>query len=89
MDNGARRDFHLHANRGLNDEHPSFPAADRLGITGVDGCTGPWGGDQTLAEIAGRFSTAIKVFVVPAGETLGNRDHVLGRIAALATAASA
>jgi hypothetical protein len=88
MGNGARRDFHLHANRGLSDDHLSFPAADRLGIIGVDGCTGPWDCYQALAEIAGRFSTAIKVFVVPAGETLGNRDYVR-RIAVLATAASA
>jgi sugar phosphate isomerase/epimerase len=81
---GARIHFHLHANGGLNDDHLSFPAADRLCITGPDGYTGPWDSYEAMAEIAARFPASIKVFEVPAGEAIANRDHVLGRIAALA-----
>jgi len=82
---GARIHFHLHANGGLNDDHLAFPAADRLGLTGPDAYTGPWDSYQAMAEIAARFPASIKVFEVPAGEAIANRDHVLGRIAALAT----
>lgn len=32
--------FHLHANRGLSDDHLSSVTAERLGITGSDGYTG-------------------------------------------------
>jgi len=82
---GGRIHFHLHANGGLNDDHLAFPAADRLGITGPDAYTSPWDSYQAMAEIAARFPASIKVFEVPAGEAIANRDHVLGRIAALAT----
>ena len=81
---GGRIHFHLHANGGLNDDHLAFPAADRLGITGPDAYTSPWDSYQAMAEIAARFPASIKVFEVPAGEAIANRDHVLGRIAALA-----
>jgi len=81
---GTRIHFHLHANGGLNDDHLSFPAADHLGMTGPDGYTDPWDSYDAIAEIAARFPASIKVFEVPAGEAIANRDHVLGRIAALA-----
>jgi len=78
---GLRLHFHLHANRGLGDEHLSFLEAERLGITGPDRFTGGLDYYQGLAEIAGRFPGAVKVFEVPAAEAEGNLEHVLGRIA--------
>jgi sugar phosphate isomerase/epimerase len=74
--------FHLHANRGLSDEHLSFIQAERLGITAADGFTGSLDYYQALAEIAERFPAAAKVFEVPAAEAEDNLDHVLNRIAA-------
>lgn len=82
-DEGARLHLHLHANRGLNDDHLSFLAADRLGVLRADAFTGGVGYYQALAEIADRFPTASKVFEVPVLEAEDNLDHVLARIAAL------
>lgn len=78
---GLRLHFHLHANGGLGDDHLSFLEAERLGVTEPDGFTGELDYYQSLAEIARRFPSAIKVFEVPAGEAEANLDHVLGRIA--------
>lgn len=77
---GLRLHFHLHANRGLGDEHLSFITAERLGITRPDVFTGVLDYYQGLAEIAVRFPTASKVFEVPWQEAEENLDHVLGRI---------
>jgi sugar phosphate isomerase/epimerase len=79
---GHRLHFHLHANRGLVDEHLSFLTADRLGIAGPDSYTEGLDYYQALAEIGERFPDASKVFEVPAGEAERNLDHVLGCIAA-------
>jgi len=77
---GVRLHFHLHANRGLSDEHLSFLTAERLGITGPDSFTGHLDYYQALAAIGERFAGASKVFEVPAQEALENLDHVLARI---------
>lgn len=79
---GRRLHFHLHANRGLVDEHLSFPAADRLAISEPDEFTDGVDYYAALAEIAERFPDASKVFEVPVGEAQTNLDHVLWRIAA-------
>lgn len=73
--------FHLHANRGLSDEHLSFPEAERIGITGPDRFTAGRDYYQALAEIAERFPAASKIFEVPADEAEKNLEHVLQRIA--------
>jgi sugar phosphate isomerase/epimerase len=82
-DHGRRLHFHLHANRGLSDEHLSFVTAERLGITGADGFTGNIDYYEALGEIAKRFPTASKVFEVPAGEAEANLDLVRERLAAI------
>jgi sugar phosphate isomerase/epimerase len=78
---GLALHFHMHANRGLKDDHLSFPTAERLGITGADSYTGGSDYYQVLAEIGERFPTSSKVFEVPAQEALENLAHVLTRIA--------
>lgn len=85
---GVRLHFHLHANRGLSDEHLSFLTAERLGITGPDGFTGGLDYYQALAEIGARFAQASKVFEVPADEAVANLDHVLARMKAARAAAA-
>jgi sugar phosphate isomerase/epimerase len=75
-----RLHFHLHANRGLSDEHLSFVSAERLGITDPDCYTSGVDYFQSLAQIAERFPGANKVFEVPAQEAEENLGLVLGRI---------
>jgi hypothetical protein len=53
---GLRLHFHLHANRGLADEHLSFIEAERIGITGPDAFAGPR--DYLVRDLSGRRSRA-------------------------------
>lgn len=78
---GRRIHCHLHANAGLNDDHLSFPTAERRGLTVADGFTGTWDYYQALNAIATVLPSAFKVFEVPATEALDNRAHVLARMA--------
>jgi sugar phosphate isomerase/epimerase len=80
QEQGLTLHFHLHANRGLRDEHLSFLAAEQLGIAGGDAYTDGLSYYQALAAIAERFPRSPKVFEVPAQEALANLDHVLARI---------
>jgi sugar phosphate isomerase/epimerase len=66
VNEGLRLHFHLHANRGLSDEHLSFVTAERLGITSPDSYTSGVDYFQCLIQIAERFPRANKVFEVPA-----------------------
>lgn len=77
---GRRLHFHLHANRGLADEHLSFVRAEELGLTGPDAfCTD---GDywQAISEIDRRFPESFKVFEVPADEALANMELALQHV---------
>lgn len=79
---GRRLHFHLHANGGLQDEHLSFLAADRLGLSAADGFTAPGDLYRAIARIADAFPSSLAIFEVPSAEAIANRAHVLGRIAA-------
>jgi hypothetical protein len=89
VNEGLRLHFHLHANRGLSDEHLSFVTAERLGITSPDSYTSGVDYFQCLIQIAERFPRANKVFEVPAQEAEENLSLVLRRIAAALTGAQA
>jgi hypothetical protein len=80
---GSRLHVHLHANRGLYDDHLAFHTARRLGITGADGFTGGIDDLQVLALITARFPQVPKVFEVPAAEALENLDFVLEHVGAV------
>jgi hypothetical protein len=71
-ENHTRIHFHLHANRGLSDEHLSFVEAESLGINGPDEFTGKWDYFTVMNEIDWRFPESRKVFEVPADEALAN-----------------
>jgi sugar phosphate isomerase/epimerase len=73
---GISLHFHLHANRGLNDEHLSFVNAPGLDFTQADYYTTPWSTFEALNEIAERFPGARKIFEVPGGEALDNLSAV-------------
>ncbi|MBK5964216.1 hypothetical protein CCR95_08990 [Thiocystis minor] len=83
---GRRIHCHLHANAGLNDDHLSFLAAERKGLTGADGFTGAWDDYQALNALAMALPAAFKVFEVPPAEAVENRAHVLARLAAARSA---
>jgi sugar phosphate isomerase/epimerase len=72
QDKGTLIHFHLHANRGLSDEHLSFVQAESLGITGPDEFTEKWDYFTVLNEIDWRFPESRKVFEVPAKEAIEN-----------------
>lgn len=72
--------FHLHANRGLADEHLSFPEAERMGATAADDYTTPWNSFAALAVIEQRFPNARKVFEVPSSQAFENYQRVSEQI---------
>jgi hypothetical protein len=72
QDNETRIHFHLHANRGLSDEHLSFVKAESLGINGADEFTGKWDYFTVMNELDWRFPDSHKVFEVPVDEALVN-----------------
>jgi sugar phosphate isomerase/epimerase len=77
---GTALHCHLHANRGLADEHLSFVEAERLGITAVDHFTAPWDSYEALSLLDRRFPRARKVFEVPSSLALDNLCRVTQRI---------
>jgi sugar phosphate isomerase/epimerase len=79
-DNNTLIHFHLHANRGLNDEHLSFVQAESLGITGADEFTEKWDYFTALNEIDWRFPESRKVFEVAANEAIENLAFIKERL---------
>jgi hypothetical protein len=82
---GFKLHFHLHANRGLADEHLSFQEAERLGATAADHFTAPWDGFEALSVIDQRFPDARKVFEIPPHQALSNLERVNESISRLRT----
>ena len=77
---GARLHVHLHANRGLADEHLSFSAAIRMGISGADDFSQGLDWFQMLATLEQRFPNASKVFEVPPAEAITDFELAMARL---------
>jgi hypothetical protein len=80
QDSGTLIHFHLHANRGLSDEHLSFVQAESLGITGPDEFSEKWDYFTVLNELDWRFPDSRKVFEVPAKEAIENLAFIEKRL---------
>jgi hypothetical protein len=77
---GRQLHFHLHANRGLSDEHLSFVEAEWLDICGVDDYTAPWNTFEALSVLDNTFPTARKVLEVPPIEAREDLQRVVEAI---------
>lgn len=62
--NGRKLHFHLHANRGLADEHLSFVEAEELGAIAADGAFSDQDYFEMLRRIFTEFPEARKIFEV-------------------------
>ena len=76
---GIRPHFHLHANRGLADEHLSLAEAEALGICGGDGGFNAYGYPGAYRLIDRRFPEAVKVFEVKADQAIANLEAAIDR----------
>jgi hypothetical protein len=77
---GRQLHFHLHTNRGLSDEHLSFPEAEWMEICGIDDYTAPWNTFEALSKLDDTFPTASKVMEVPPAEAHENLQRVIEEI---------
>ncbi|MCG7929227.1 MAG: hypothetical protein JAZ20_00995 [Candidatus Thiodiazotropha weberae] len=77
---GKRLHFHLHANRGLSDEHLSFIEAEWLNIIKADSFTTPLNSFEAIELIDSRFSDSRKVMEVPIHEAMENLHKVVEEI---------
>lgn len=68
--------FHLHANRGLRDEHLSFIEMEEMGFDGNDGVFSDKTYAQMLQEINNTFPQARKIFEVKASYAKQNLEWV-------------
>ena len=72
-----RLHFHLHANRGLSDEHLSFTEAEWLDICGIDDYTAPWNTFEALSVLDNTFPSARKVLEVPPFEAREDLQRII------------
>jgi hypothetical protein len=77
---GKRIHFHLHANRGLSDEHLSFIEAEWLDITKADSYTAPLNSFEAIELIDSQFPEYRKLMEVPPQEALENLHKVAEEI---------
>ena len=77
LPDAARDHFHLHANRGLSDEHLSFVEAEWLEICGIDDYTTPWNTFEALSVLDNTFPTARKVLEVPPFEAREDLQRII------------
>lgn len=68
--------FHLHANRGLGDEHLSFVEMEQMNFDGDDGVFSEMTYEQMLRTVAERFPTSRKVFEVKPEFAFENMEWV-------------
>lgn len=71
---GIRLHFHLHANRGLIDEHLALAEAEAMGICGPDGYFNADGYPGAYRTIGRRFPDAVKVFEVKSDQAIANLE---------------
>lgn len=74
--------MHLHANRGINDEHLSLQEAERLDIRADDDYN-PYGYPGAYVEAQRRFPQALKVFEVKPDYALPNLQRALAALSSL------
>ncbi|MCG8488027.1 MAG: sugar phosphate isomerase/epimerase [Chromatiales bacterium] len=77
---GKRIHFHLHANRGLSDEHLSFIEAEWLDIIKADSFTAPLNSFEAIEMIDTRFPDCRKLMEVPTHEAIENLHKVAEEI---------
>lgn len=68
---------HLHANRGLTDEHLSMAEVTAMGIGGADGYYNPHGYPGAFWVLEERFPDAVKVFEVKTEHAIANLETVV------------
>jgi hypothetical protein len=73
---GKQIHFHLHANRGLSDEHLSFIEAEWLDIVKADSFTTPLNSFEAIELIDTQFPDSRKLMEVPTHEAIENLQKV-------------
>ncbi len=74
---GFKLHLHLHANRGLIDEHLSLIEANKMGYEGKDGVFSDLNYEQMFLEIFDKFPDERKIFEVKPNLAVENRNHIL------------
>ncbi len=77
---GFRLHFHLHANRGLGDQHWSLMEADACGGLAADADFLTEGFVRALAQITQLYPAAWKIFEVKGELALANMDEAIARL---------
>ena len=72
---GFKLHFHLHANRGLNDEHLSLMEAKEMGFDGNDGVFSDLNYEDMFLEIFEKFPDERKIFEVKPELAIKNRTY--------------
>lgn len=74
---GFKLHFHLHANRGLIDEHLSPMEANDMGFDGNDGVFSDLTNEEMYREIFDKFPDERKIFEVKPLLAVENQNHIL------------
>ena len=74
---GFKLHFHLHANRGLIDEHLSLMEADKMGFDGNDAVFSDLTYEQMFLEIFEKFPDERKIFEVKPELAVENRKRII------------